>query len=134
MKAFAQKTGSVLLAFLLLFSTLSFTMDMHFCGKTLVDFEIFHEAEGCGMSMDDSLMTEMGCCSDVEIAVFGQDDLKFPQWDSLKAPLQVFVAAAAAYLPQLLAWEPDAAFIPFKEYSPPLLIRDLPVNYGVFLI
>ncbi len=134
MKSLAHKTGSVLLAFLLLFSTLSFSMDMHFCGKTLVDFELFRDAEGCGMSMDDSLMREMGCCSDVEIVVQGQEDLETPQNDAFQEKLQVVVAAVVELYPMLLHQDIRKALPPFKEYAPPRLVRDIPVCHQAFLI
>ena len=134
MKSFFQKSGAVGLAFLLLFSTLSFSMDMHFCGKTLVDFEIYQKAEGCGMAMDDSLMTDMGCCSDKQIVVAGQDDLDTPNWETLSGELHVLVAWIAEGYPALELPEIRDAFIPFKEYSPPKLIRDIPVLDQTFLI
>ena len=40
------------MAFVVLFSTMSFTMNMHYCGGTLVESAIFQKAKGCGMEME----------------------------------------------------------------------------------
>ena len=134
MKAFVHKTGAALLAYLLLFSTLSFSVDMHFCGRSLVDMELFHKAEGCGMAMDDSLMEDMGCCSDHEIVVIGQDDLKAPALAVVLSPPDLWVPVPAGPFVVLRPEPLREAFIPFKEYSPPRLTHDLPVQLQVFLI
>ena len=133
MKSFVHKTGATLLAFLLLFSTLSFSVDMHFCGRSLVDMELFHKAEGCGMSMDDSQMAAMGCCRDHQIVVAGQDDLKAPPATDLQPPLQLGLPAPV-YSIALLPEAGREAPLPYEKYIPPLLIRDLPVQHQVFLI
>ena len=39
------------MALVVLFTTMSFTIDMHYCGNTLVEAAIFHKAKGCGMEM-----------------------------------------------------------------------------------
>lgn len=133
MKPFLHKTGAVLLAFLLLFSTLSFSVDMHFCGRSLVDMELFHKAEGCGMAMDDSSMDAMGCCSDHQIVVAGQDDLKAPPATDLQAPLDLWVPAFVNFLSDFTEIALQAP-PPYEQYTPPLLIRDIPVQHQVFLI
>lgn len=133
MRKTVRKSGSVLLAFLLLFSTLSFTLDMHFCGKSLVDFSLYHEAEGCGMAMDDSLTTEMGCCNDLEIVVQGQDNL-----DQLAPSPLIPVAVFVSYLSHTFQWDDpqnlDEAYVPHGQYVPPLLIRNISLRDQVFLI
>jgi len=35
------------MAFVVLFSTMSFTVNMHYCGDTLVETAIFKKAKGC---------------------------------------------------------------------------------------
>ncbi len=121
------------MAFLLLFSTLSFTVDMHFCGKSLVDVSLYHEAEGCGMSMDDQLMVDMGCCSDVEWSVDGQDSLeKAPAVPDLAPQFVALLQVVSMY--NLLEPELRSRIIPFKEYSPPKLVPDITVRDQQFLI
>jgi hypothetical protein len=126
------------MAFLVLFSTMSFSMDMHFCGDTLVDFKLFQEADTCAMAMDMPSMDmaeddmEMHCCSDVALVVPGQDDLQ-GTFDTLSFEQQTIVIAYTfAYLN--LFEEADLQPIPFKEYSPPMLIRDVQLLDQTFLI
>lgn len=43
------------MAFVVMFTTMSFTVDMHFCGDSLVDFSLFAKAESCGMEKNNRL-------------------------------------------------------------------------------
>lgn len=124
---------AITMAFLVLFSTLSFTVDMHYCGGSLVDLAILKKAEGCGMSMVFSdTMAEMHCCTDVELVQQGQDDLQ-TTFESLSFEQQLFVAAFT-YSHMLLWEEITEDPILFKEYSPPLLTQDVQLLYQTFLI
>ena len=133
MKAFAHKLGAFSLALLLLFSTMSFTLDMHFCGETLVDVGLYHPAEDCGMSMGGDAADAMDCCSDVEVHVQGQDDLNPSLETGLEAPELFFVDVLHTYVVVLVEDLPET-FIPFREYSPPKLIPDISVRDQSFLI
>ena len=133
MRPFTHKIGAVLLAQLLLFSTLSFTMDMHFCGKTLVDFSLFHEAEDCGMSAAADLMADWGCCSDVEVVVQGQDEVE--QAASLPdLPILVATYFQVVYIYTLSAKELREYPVPFQAHAPPNTAPDVTIRYQRFLI
>ena len=126
------------MAFLVLFSTMSFSMDMPFCGDMLVDFKLFQEADSCQMAMDMPSMDmvgddmEMQCCSDVELLVPGQDDLQL-SFDDLSFEQQTFIVAFTITYSNLFLGI-DQHPTPFKEYSPPILIRDVQVLDQTFLI
>lgn len=95
MKNFFRNSGASLLALLVLVSTVSFTVDKHFCGKMLVDTAVFSEAHTCGMEMgSDGLagMEEDSCCKDQKIQIEGQDELK-RSFDDLDLQKQLFVAS-----------------------------------------
>ena len=49
MKRVSQKITSLIMAFVVLVSTMSFTYDLHFCGDILVDVALFAKADSCGM-------------------------------------------------------------------------------------
>lgn len=126
------------MAFLVLFSTMSLSIDMHFCGDTLVDFKLFQKAENCGMSMDMPMMDmvsddmDMHCCSDVEVVLTGQDDLQV-SIDQLSFEQQTFILTytfAYIYLFNRVDEQPTL----FKEYSPPILTRDVQILDQTFLI
>jgi len=128
------------MALLVLFSTLSFNVDMHYCGDRLVDYSFFETAESCGM-MESPLETseetsdmqmEMGCCTDIEIVMDGQDDLKITI-DQLSFEQQIFVSTFFyAYVNLFEGF--DEVTNSFKDYSPPPLIRDITILDQTFLI
>ena len=137
MESYRHKIGALLLAFMVLFSTMSFSMDMHFCGNSLVDFKIFQQADDCGMAMgqtpgDDLMSNENHCCSDVEVVISGQDDLQTSASDISLEQQNTMVSLLLVYIHFFN--DVDEQPIPFKEYSPPLLIRDVQILDQTFLI
>lgn len=138
MKAILHKLGAVLMAVVVLFSTLSFTVDMHYCGHNLVDMSL-DKADNCLMksmmpenSSGCSSMQKMKCCSDVEIAFEGQDELKI-NFDQFSLDQQVFLIAYTYTFIELLQ-PAEENKIPFDGYPPPLLVRDIQVLNETFLI
>jgi len=125
-----HKIASVLMAFLVLFSTLSFVVEKHFCGGTLVDVAVFSEVEGCGMEMPSSAKTS--CCKDKVEIIKGQDELKF-SFNDFDVNDSQFVAVFFHTFINLFEGLPEQV-IPFKEYSPPNLIYDRQVLHNIFLI
>lgn len=119
---------SIVMAFLVLFSTLSFTIDMHYCGETLVDTAIFKKAKGCGMEMQnpstkDCSMTKKNCCSDKQIFVDGQDELKI-SFDTLSFEQQQFVVSFIyTYINLFEGFVEEINS--FQEYKPPLVVRQI---------
>ncbi len=136
MKKAVQKLLSTTLALLVLFSTFSFTVDKHFCGSILVDKAIFSEAKTCGMDMhshsETDLMDEDNCCSDQNISVEGQDELKI-SFQSLDLDQQLFLTGFTYSYSSLFEGLPQQV-IPFKNYTPPLIVKDIPVLNDTFLI
>lgn len=131
-KAFIHKV-SVLMAFLVLFSTFSFTVDKHYCGNYLVDSAVFSKAATCGMEMKtNDGITEDHCCQNKKVAVDGQDELKI-SFDHFSLDQQVFLSAFTYSYINLFVAQPQQ-IIPFKDYSPPLLVTDIHLVDQVFLI
>ncbi|EID76126.1 HYC_CC_PP family protein [Imtechella halotolerans] len=137
MKSYFSKITSLLLAFLVLFSTVSWAIDQHFCGDMLVDTALFSKAEGCGMELapvsnEGVSISQETCCSDEATIVQGQDVLDI-QTFKLKWEQQVFVEAFVySYLD--LFENLDKNVIPFKDYIPPLLVQDIQVLNDTFII
>lgn len=133
MKKNFQKSISTLLALFVLASTFSFTVDKHFCGKMLVDLAVFSEAETCGMELNSEMgIAEDSCCTNQKIAVEGQDELKV-SFQSLDLDQQVFLTTFTYSFINLFEGTP-VEVIPFKNYSPPLLVSDIQVLDQVFII
>lgn len=126
------------MALLVLLSTVSFTIDSHYCGNTLVDSTIFGSAETCGMEVEQKPstkecdITEKDCCSDEQFIVDGQDTLKI-SFDKLEKEQQLFVATFIYSYVNLFT-EEQTENNTFNDYSPPPLVRDIQVLDQTFLI
>lgn len=138
MKPFVRKLAALTLTGLVLFSTVSFSVGMHFCGTHLVDVALNEKAHGCGMEMGTANQEDMlakaswHCCEDVLMAVSGQEELQLPS-------MEIPQLAPLAILP--LAWSPNRFVsenrkeaIPTPWYTPPPITRDIPVLFRTFLI
>lgn len=135
MKNFFRNTGASLLALIVLLSTVSFTVDKHFCGKMLVDTAVFSEAHTCGMEMENNGMSGMdedSCCSDQKLLVEGQDELK-RSFEDLDLQQQLFVTSFTYSYLNLFEVLPGQA-VPFEDYAPPLLVTDIQLLDQVFII
>lgn len=127
-----HKIFSAFLALLVVFSTVSFTVEKHFCGDVLVDVSVFSEVEKCGMEAMEKLQKK-SCCKDEVDVVKGQDELKFSSFEDLNFEQQQFVLAFT--FTSLNSFEGlSKQIIPHKDYSPPNLVTDIQVLDQVFLI
>lgn len=137
MKQSIHKIASFLMAFVVLFSTMSFTIDMHYCGDTLVDTAVFSKAKSCGMeSMEtsscESPRLKKNCCSEEQISFEGENELQLT-FEELNFQQQVFVSSLIyTYLNLFEGLEEN--IVPFKEYSPPLVVKDIQLLDEQFLI
>lgn len=128
------------MAFIVLFSTMSFAVDMHYCGDHLVDFSLFEKVDSCmmksGMSTSSSecalMDMDMDCCSDIAIVVEGQDDLNV-SFHQLSFDQYLFFASFI-YSNLNLFEGLEQNVMPFKDYSPPPLIREIQILDQTFLI
>lgn len=99
----------------------------------LVDLAIFSEADTCGMDMQSEMgLAEDSCCTNQKTAVEGQDELKI-SFNSLDLDQQIFLSTFTHTFINLFEGTP-VEVIPFKDYSPPLLVADIQVLDQVFLI
>ncbi len=114
------------MAFVVLFSTMSFTMNMHYCGGALVETAIFQKAKGCGMEMEKPAIegcsiTKKNCCDDKQLAIEGQDELQL-QFDKITFEQQVFITSFIhTYINLFEGFDKDITS--YEKYEPPLVIR-----------
>jgi len=128
------------MAFVVLFTTMSFTIDMHFCGDTLIDYAIFKSPKTCGMEQtqvaekecQSPVFSQESCCSDEQLVVEGQDDLK-NAFESLSFEQQVFVAAFTQSYSTIFEGT-HSQEVPVIGYSPPLVQQYTQVLHQTFLI
>ncbi|MBD1262816.1 hypothetical protein HZY62_19620 [Maribacter polysiphoniae] len=116
------------MAVVVLFSTMSFTVDMHFCGDILVEAAIFHKAKGCGMEMqkpstEGCTLTKKNCCDNEKLVVDGQNELQ-QQVDHISFDQQVFIASFVyTYLNLFEGLDNNVSS--YEEYEPPLVFRQI---------
>lgn len=128
MKQVINKTLAVFMAFVVLMTTMSFSVEMHFCGDTLVDTSLFNKVDGCGMEMNKSLtegcsISKKNCCDEEKMFIGGQDELRVSV-DKISQQQQTFLASFIYSYIQLLEGYDENIFS-FEEYKPPLVIRQL---------
>ena len=100
---------SSLLALVVLVSTLSFTLEQHFCLGQLVDVALFSDAS-CGMehSTSDSCdadLKEVDCCDEKHQVIEGQDHeatVKNSKSNQVKQPTEGAINIAATWIKNLL--------------------------------
>jgi hypothetical protein len=135
MKKALHKITAVLIAMVVLLSTLSFTIDMHYCGDVLVDAAIFQKAKGCGMEMDNThnKSIKKACCKNEVIIIKGQDKLKMTPLNHLTFDQQLFIVSYTYSFNNLFESLPKQV-IPHKDYAPPNLVPDIQILDQVFII
>ncbi|WP_178989784.1 HYC_CC_PP family protein [Winogradskyella schleiferi] len=131
-----HKIFSIALSFLVLFSTLSLTIEKHFCGDTLIDVAIFSESEKCSddisYSDNDSIM-EKSCCKDEIDVIEGLSNVTLNSFEDLDL-IQQYLLFAYSYSYINLFEDLSNSIVPHKDYSPPILIKDLQVLDETYLI
>ncbi len=132
LKQLFHKAFSISLALIVLFSTVSFTIEKHYCGDVLVDVSVFAEAEKCGMEAME-LAQKKSCCKDEIDIVEGQDELKISSFEDLEFKHQQFLSALIySYINGFESLPKQT--IPHKDYSPPNLVANIQILDQVFII
>jgi len=128
MKKVSLKIVSILMAFVVIFTTLSFTVDMHFCGDTLVETAVFQKVKGCGMelqksSKDDCVVKSNNCCNDKQLTIDGQQELQISvNAFSFEQPLYVTsIPNTENEFSEVI----DKNLLLYKGYFPELVTRQL---------
>ena len=134
--SFADKAFSVALSFLVLFSTLSLTIEKHFCGDVLIDVAIFSESEKCSddlVEVDATENIKKSCCKDEVDVLEGLSQLTTNSFEEIEdIQKQVLIAYSFSYI-NLFEDLPNLV-IPHKDYIPPLLIKDIQLLDETYLI
>ena len=123
------------MALVVLFSTLSFTIESHYCGDHLVDTAVFTKAKKCGVDLDDTVTTAKtkSCCSDTVQVIKGQNQLKLKTFNDLDFSTQYIITTFVYSYLHLFKSLPKQS-IPHKNYAPPNLILDYQVLHDVYII
>lgn len=131
---------SSLLAMLVLVSSSSFMVNMHFCGGQMQSVSLIEEATPCPMEVQlppchkKMEIKKSGCCEDKHITFEGKDfnakvqDFSLLNWQAINWVASLPVIMEVIQIDEALAF---ANHIPYK---PPIVERDIPVLKQSFLI
>jgi len=121
---------------LILFSTLSLTIEKHFCGDTLIDVAIFSESEKCATDIIKVKKIETAkesCCKDEIDVIDGLSNATTNTFDDLEdLQKQVLIAYSLSY--KSLFKELPNRVISQQNYAPPELIETIYVLHETYLI
>tara|TARA_Y100000814_G_scaffold256835_1_gene205711 strand:- start:397 stop:819 length:423 start_codon:yes stop_codon:yes gene_type:complete len=139
-KSFFSKIISFFLAALILLSTSSFTVDMHFCCNKLVDMSLIGKAKVCAEKVQKkkeptkqcTTLQEKDCCSNQSFVKTGDDTIKKTN-TQLEAETIIFLNTFF-YVYVNLFEGLEKNIVPFKQYRPPLLSKDIQILHETYLI
>lgn len=125
--------------FAVLFSTTSFTTDVHYCCEKMVDIEVFGKATPCHQKIqnpeDPTRKCSIGdkdCCSNESFFKQGSDNLNTIAFDFDD---QTFIFLHTFFYSYINLFKGlDKKVTPFLDYDPPLISKDLLVLHETFLI
>ena len=137
MKRFLTKIASITLAFVVVFATSSFTVDMHFCCNKLVDMAVFSKAKPCkdketDKSSKECSLGQKDCCSNATFVKKADDNTKKAHFGFSKDTivfLQIFFYTYVNLFEGL-----ELKVVPFTIYDPPFLEKDILVLHETFLL
>ena len=137
MKSELQNIATFLMAMVVLLSTMSFTIDMHYCGSELVDIALIKPAKDCGMEMQKNTSSsedimKSHCCTDEHIVIEGQKELK-SSFEKISFHQQaLLVSYVYTFFNVFEGLEEN--IVPFKNYTSPLLVSEIQLENSTFLI
>lgn len=138
MKVIFRNILSIFMALAVLFSTMSFTVGIHYCGDVLVSVSVFQKTKCCEMETQtvsenlDYSAIKKNCCDDTQLVVVGQDELKLSPYKLSFQQKQFITSFVYSYLSVFKSLEKTQDF--FKKHSPPTIVRQLYKLDQVYLI
>ncbi len=135
-----HKFLALILAFIVLFTSFSFTVEKHICMGEVADVSYFNEADSCDMVMEEEecvmdtscdSMEQEQCCNDIQVLIQGNQNEQQAIAGFELNQLQFVLAYTYTYLNLFEIKEQPIAF---TYYSPPLVDKDIQVLYQTFLI
>jgi hypothetical protein len=135
MKAF-RLISALLLAVLILVSSTSFMIGMHFCMGEVQNVSFFGKADSC--EKEQSLPPchrheKVPCCEDETVMHQGDDFNGSIDHHHLVAPVKVDVERQPVFLVEIIPSAPLSG-VAFYDYDPPLRSYDITVGQQVFRI
>ena len=137
-----QKLLSALMAMLVLISTLSFSIEKHYCGEDLVDVAFFIHTKKCGPEVthndfdrgdQKSVLRMQSCCKHVVDLLKGQDQFS---WEKTKLIIknQKALGLILVSVTGTLNYLKPIDISPLIHFSPPAYVIDIRTLHQVYLI
>ncbi len=142
MKEFLHKIASVSLAFIVLLSSFSFTVNKHICGGKVANTTLFVSADTCGMEMNvcekdssnskEASIQKEPCCKDISTTLQGQENNQQAQNLEINFSQVLFVRAFVYSF--VLNYKNTTSISKFVDYAPPLVHKNIQILFQVFRI
>lgn len=134
MKQEINKIVAVLMTFIVLLSTMSFTIHQSYCGENLVATTLSSNSQSHEIKTKKSCcLTSETCCEHKDIVFEGQNEILFNNVDKLSLKNQFFTFSIPNHrLQNFNIW--SLPVIAVKEYAPPNLVEDKQSIHQVFII
>jgi len=134
-----NKIIALILAAIVFFSTLSFTVEKHVCMGEITDVSYFLKADSCGMQEDEcpiespteSKIQKEKCCNDVHELIPGHQN---EQQALQKLELNQVEFILAFTYTYINLFETSSENIAYVDYIPPLVKNDIQILHQTFLI
>lgn len=144
---------ALIMAFLMFFTSVGFTMDMHYCGEELKSVSFLGKAKTCHdiseekkapmkdcphhrkmMTEKKSCSEDKDCCSNKTVQLQSDQDQQIRTTDFItnKQLKQFLIAYVVVFLIDNFEFEREV--INLAYYKPPLILRDIPVLNQTFLL
>lgn len=129
-----------MIALLVLVSSSSFMVNMHFCGGDVQSVSLIEEAAPCPMEVQlppchkKMAIKKSGCCEDKHVAFEGKDFNTQVQDFSLLTWQSINWVAAPPMIMEVIQVNESQVFSNHTLYKPPIVERDIPVLVQSFLI
>lgn len=137
---FFKSIVSSLLALLVLVSSSSFTVKIHFCGGHVQSVSLIEDADACPMDVQlppchkKMVVKKSGCCEDKHVAYEGKDFNTQVQDFSILSWYATNWIATLPIIMEVIQVNEALAFSNHTPYKPPIVERDIPVFVQSFLI
>lgn len=137
MNATIKKISALILSFIVIFSSITFSIDEHYCGNKLMDISYFGNADKCGMekicvNSNSPIIKNINCCED-------QTTLHEPLIFNIEKPIdfqkldfQVIYCKGHSYQDFSKSVFKELEY--YKNLPLPYLDQDIQVLYQTFLI
>lgn len=134
MKQRFAKIGVVGLALILLFSTMSITIQLRFCSDNLVETALFSTADPYAMEeCKDCCLGSKACCDVEHIVIVGLNELMVPTIVNLQLSKQYYAVKQSSFYINNFETQSKKSF-PNKKYIQPTIVVDSQITHQVYLI